>query len=232
MRIQSVSGSLVVSVAIFSLGGHCTSIFDPGHYREEDIIRKGIAVIGGGASRTYAAITLGDMGKDVVLVERASRLGGHENSYTDPATGINVDYGVQAYYNISVTRDFFARFDIPIVNYTFGEGSTIFADFSTGQPLPDFTPGENLSSYVQQLAKYPDLTWSWDLQNPIPEELLLPFRQFIEECSVEDAAFLIFDSTEGVANPPFLDQLTVNVFKWVDQGYINDLSVGGDVTTA
>jgi len=207
-------------------------MFDTGRYSWEDVIRKDIAVIGGGASGTYAAVTLGDMGKDVVLVERASRLGGHENSYTDPATGINVDYGVQAYYNISVTRDFFARFNVSIVDYTFGGGTTVYADFTTGELLSDFAPGENLSAYAQQLAKYPDLAWSWNVPDPVPEELLLPFGQFVQEYSLESAAYSIFDSAEGVANPPFLDQLTVNVFKYIDQGYLAGGVQGGFVTTA
>lgn len=231
MRILSISTSLGLAAALCSLGGQCTSIFDPRNYDEEDVIRRDVAVIGGGASGTYGAIRLGDMGKSVVLVERASRLGGHENTYTDPVTGTNIDYGVQAYDNISVSRDFFARFNIPVTNYSFTTVPAIYANFKTGQVLPDFTPGLNFTPYAQQLAKYPDFSWSWSLPNPVPEDLLVTFGDFITKYSLEDVAYSIFSITDGVANPQLLNQLTVNIFRWLDQGFLVGVN-GGNIVTA
>lgn len=231
MRILSISVSFGLASTICIYGGQCNSMFDPSSYDEEDVIRRDVAVIGGGASGTYGAITLGDLGKSVVLVERASRLGGHENTYTDPATGTSVDYGVQAYYNISVSRDFFARFNIPVTNYSFAGEPTIYADFKTGQALPNFSPGLNFTPYAQQLAKYPDLPWSWNLPDPVPEDLLIPFGDFIEKYSLESVAYSIFSITEGITNPQLLNQLTINIFKWLDQAFLDGLN-GGDIVTA
>ncbi len=67
-----------------------------------------------------------------MVVEQASVLGGHVNTYIDPATGTPIDYGVQTYWNIPAVRDFFARFDVAIANYSFTGRNTVYADFTTG----------------------------------------------------------------------------------------------------
>lgn len=219
-------------MAIRDHDNDCNSTFDPEDYDGRDVIRRDVAVIGGGSSGTYGAISLGDMGKSVVLVERASRLGGHENSYKDPTTGINIDYGVQAYNNNSVVRAFFARFDIAITNYTFASGDTVYADFRTGQVLKNFEPSTNFTPYAQQLVKYPDLAWSWNIPNPIPKDLLLPLGTFVKKYGLEGLAFTLFSSPVGVANPPYLDQMTVNILRYTDEAYVGSLAPGGYVVTA
>lgn len=138
MRILPISARLGLAVALCSHVGHGNSIFDPGNYNDEDVIRRDVAVIGGGASRTYGVIGLCDLGKSVVLVERASKLGGHQNTYQDPTTGVYVDYGVQAYVNNSVTRDFFARFDIPVITYEFNAGPTYIRGLQNGTDTFEF----------------------------------------------------------------------------------------------
>lgn len=45
-------------------------------FNEVDVLQRDICVIGGGASGTYAAVRLQQMGKNVALIERQSRLGG------------------------------------------------------------------------------------------------------------------------------------------------------------
>jgi heterodisulfide reductase subunit A-like polyferredoxin len=89
----SLCGSLLFKLAL------TTSEFDPANYAAKDIITRDVAVIGGGSSGVYAAINLRAKGKSVVVVEKEPALGGHTNSYTDPATNISVDYGVQAFWN-------------------------------------------------------------------------------------------------------------------------------------
>lgn len=49
------------------------------------------AVVGGGLAGIAAAITLADHGKRVILLEQTRRLGGRASSYTDPATGEEID---------------------------------------------------------------------------------------------------------------------------------------------
>ena len=55
------------------------------------VIRRDVCVIGGGSAGTYAAVRLGDLGASVVVVEAKGRLGGHCETYHDPATGGTID---------------------------------------------------------------------------------------------------------------------------------------------
>ena len=97
------------------------------------------------------------MGKSVIVVEREAVLGGHENTYIDLATGTPIDYGTQAYWNISVVTEFFARFNIPIVQFGFEGGTIVYADFETGEVLSNFVVDRNYTAYSNQLTKYPYL---------------------------------------------------------------------------
>jgi flavin-dependent dehydrogenase len=78
------------------------------------IITSDVVIIGGGSSGTYSAIRLREHGKTVTLIEREAVLGGHVNTYHDPATGITFDYGVITFDNISVVTDYFKHFDVPL----------------------------------------------------------------------------------------------------------------------
>ena len=206
-----------------------TSVFDPNTYHSGDVLTRDVAVIGGGSSGTYGAIKLKDMGKSVIVVEREAVLGGHENTYIDPATGTPIDYGTQAYWNISVVTEFFARFNIPIVQFGFEGGTTVYADFETGEVLSNFVVDRNYTAYSNQLTKYPYLLWSWTLPSPVPGDLLLTFGDFIKKYSLQDIAYSIYSNSLGIGN--ILQQLTVNVFKIFDVAYLDGLR-GGDVVTA
>ncbi|RMZ91637.1 hypothetical protein DV736_g1132, partial [Chaetothyriales sp. CBS 134916] len=86
----------------------------------------------------------------------------------------------------------------------------------------------NYVSYLD-LAKYPYLEYSWNLPDVVPEDLLLPFRKFVAKNNLLNITYAIFFNAEGLSD--VLDQLTVNVFKYVDASFINT-SHGGDVVTA
>lgn len=73
-----------------------TDVLSPTNYASKDIITRDVAVIGGGASGIYSALNLQWLGKSVVVVEKEAVLGGHTNTYTNPATNATFDFGVQA----------------------------------------------------------------------------------------------------------------------------------------
>ena len=79
-----------------------------------------VAVIGGGATGTYAAIRLRDLGHSVVVVEAADRLFGHTHTYTDPCTGGNTHIGVAVWHELPIVRADLARLDVPA-----GEGDLL-----------------------------------------------------------------------------------------------------------
>jgi len=90
---------LSICSGLMSAFAQNTSQFDPSNYASDDVITRDVAVVGGGATGTYGAINLKLLGKSVVLVEKEAMLGGHTNTYTDPTTGVSVDYGTQAFWN-------------------------------------------------------------------------------------------------------------------------------------
>jgi phytoene dehydrogenase-like protein len=100
-------------------------------------IDRDVCIIGGGATGTFSAVHLIDAGKNLALVERKSRLGGHTETYRDPATGFVEDYGVVVYHDIPEVTDFFARFNVPLGPRVTGETDTRNFDFKTGERVPD-----------------------------------------------------------------------------------------------
>lgn len=202
--------------------------FDTHSYDEKDVITRDIAVVGGGASGTYAAIKLLDMGQKVVVVEKEPVLGGHTSIYTDPQTSTKIDYGVQSFSNFSVVRDFFSRFHIPLVRFSVNV-STIYADFESGELFPDSMPSHDFSAYHVLVDKYPYLSTGWDLPDPVPEDLLLPFEVFVQKHSLQHIAYAIWSMARGSGD--ILHQPAVYVLKAVDGPYIRGLSEG-TLTTA
>ncbi|KAI1456597.1 hypothetical protein F4805DRAFT_221303 [Annulohypoxylon moriforme] len=225
------SGLLLLCWGLIPIPSFCMGDqFDPNNYSSDDVITSDVAVIGGGSSGTYAAIMLRKLGKTVSLVERESMLGGPTHTYIDPITGTSIDYGVQAFSNTSVTRDYFAHFNISITNFA-GDPLTItHADFQTGK-LVDFESSTNFSTYIRQLEKYPYLEYGWNLPTSIPGDLLLSFTDFIAKYNLQNIAYSIFSDAQGFSN--ILEQLTINVMKIVPKSYVENLaSPDGTVVTS
>jgi hypothetical protein len=202
-------------------------------FRSDDIITRDICVIGGGSSGTYSAIRLREMGKSVVVVEKEGRLGGHTNTYTDPATGFTYDYGVQVFENITVVMNYFAHFNIPLAIAPFSSnGQQQFVDFSTGKPVTNLSqadPTAAFEAYGAQLAKYPYLNLGFDLPDPVPSELLLPFGDFILKYNLGAAVDTIAVVCQGVGD--FLSQPTIYIMKYFSTQVLIG-STAGFLTTA
>jgi monoamine oxidase len=127
-------------------------------YNFTEVISRYVCIVGGGSSGTYAAIRLRDLGKNVVVVEHKDRLGGHTQTYTDPQTGRTVDFGVQAFHNLEIVKNYFKRFSIPLVTTNFSSPGVTskYVDFSTGKEVAGYVPSDPraaLAGYVAQLAK-------------------------------------------------------------------------------
>jgi hypothetical protein len=178
------------------------------------VIDRDICVIGGGGSGTYAAIRLRDLGKSVVVVERANRLGGHTETYHDPVTGGSANFGVLVWHDLPVVHSYFDRLGVPIVPSTaVGEGAPKFADLRTGRivegyqlPVPTALP-----KYLELLQQYPYLEAGFDLPNPVPAELLLPFKDFVALHGLESVVPLVFRFGQGLGD--LLNQPTLYVMK-------------------
>ncbi|KAL9594038.1 MAG: hypothetical protein Q9219_007245 [cf. Caloplaca sp. 3 TL-2023] len=187
--------SLLLCVSLvpaFGWSASSSDHFDPCSYRKEDVLVRDVVVIGGGASGTYGAIALKDMGRSVAVVEKEPQFGGHVNT---------------GYANDSITQNFFGRFDIPLIPLGAPSGE-IIADFRTGQNVSTASRQIDLATYGRLTNRYyPEPAIGLQLPNPVPADLLLSFRNFIHKYSLEDVAYTIWSYTSPANN--LLDQLAL-----------------------
>ncbi|KAF9870903.1 hypothetical protein CkaCkLH20_11575 [Colletotrichum karsti] len=168
-------------------------------------------VVGGGAAGAHAAVWLRDHNQSVVLVERSNQLGGHTASYHDPASGKSINIGVQAWMEYKNTFDFVHRMNVTtsgVMQFTTLDYKYI--DFRTGQPTNFTAPAADemysaLQRYLDAILPYEDMVLPGfeGFPNPenIPEDLLMPFIDFVEKYNLEAAVPQIWDSTaQGIGN--------------------------------
>ncbi|KAJ5947516.1 FAD/NAD(P)-binding domain-containing protein [Penicillium verhagenii] len=197
---------------------------------EDNTIFRDVAIIGGGAAGTFAAVKLHDAGKSTILIEKEAILGGQTNTYQDPLTNQTVDYGVQVFHNQQFVKDYFDRLDVPwkITDNAFVAPShAYYLDSQTAKPF-NYTrpnPKSGLEAYVEQLAKYPDIEQGFFLPDPVPEDLLLPFGNFIKKYpEIANATLAITNFGQGLGDN--LEQTTLYVFKNFGTDVVRDISIG------
>jgi hypothetical protein len=179
--------------------------FDPALYAPKDVLRVDVAILGGGATGTYAAVALSDAGKSIAVIERSGNLGGQTDTYIDPVTGQAFDYGVQRYQLDNVTTSFLNRLGVKFDNsFPAPYNTTTYADFST-QKVWSFTPGTNFTGYIQQLQRFPWTVWTSNIPEPIPADLYTSMGDFIIEHNLQDVAFSVFTEYGAplLDHPPF-----------------------------
>ncbi|KAL2266773.1 hypothetical protein VTJ83DRAFT_6125 [Remersonia thermophila] len=191
---------------------------------------KDVVIIGGGAGGGYAAVRLKeDFHKDIVVVEKASKLGGHVSTYTDPASGKSFDYGVQNFNNYGPAAAFFQRLGVstgpapPRIPL-----ATQYADFTTGAQVnwtaPDAAArSAALATFLNVTAPWEDLFipgWTnFPQPNQIPADLLLPFRDFVTKHNLHAIVNQVFQVTgSGAGN--MMDALTLYVLSAFGQPMI------------
>lgn len=200
---------------------------------QPDTIIRDVAIIGGGSSGTFSAVRLRDQGKSVILIEKEAILGGHTNTYQDPATNVTVDYGVVVFHNQQIVKDYFNRLNVPWAVLPFGAaGAPAYLDDKTAKPVnytsPDPRPG--LGAYAAHLAQYAQLELGFFLPDPVPEDLLLPFGKFVAKYpEIGSAVSTIFRFGQGLGD--FLAQPTLYVFKNFGLDIIQDIATGFLVVT-
>ena len=199
------------------------------NWKAEDIITCDVVVIGGGASGTYSTIRLRDMNQSVVLIEQKDRLGGHTETFTDPTTHLKYEIGVQVWHNIDLVKNFFARFDVPLKQASFATPGIVteFVDFRTGALIPGYTPPDPtaaLGAYTAQITQYPYLEVGFDLPDPVPADLLLPFGDFVAKHNLTALVYTILRYNEGTGD--LLTTPTIYVIKLFGLSIIQGISTG------
>lgn len=172
----------------------CKDQFSSSCYSAGSIIDRDVAIIGGGSSGTFAAITLKDKGKSIVVVEKEANLGGHVRTYVDPATGNTIEAGVRVFENTTLADNFFKRLNAPMGPFIPTGPPLTYTDFVTAETLTGYTPSRNFSAYIAQLDKYPYLIAGNGLKlpKPVPSDLALSFADFVKKYNLQDIAYSIW----------------------------------------
>ncbi|WP_405060064.1 NAD(P)-binding protein [Kribbella sp. NBC_01505] len=190
------------------------------------VIERDVAIIGGGSTGTYAAIRLRDLGKSVVVIERKDRLGGHTEKYVDPASGASFNMGVVVWHNLPVAHSYLNRLGVPFAVGSIGGGSggsTGYVDFRTGKLVPDYRPPAPTQLPVLRdlIDRYPYLEHGFELPNPVPAELLMPWGDFLAKHSLDTLPGLVANFGQGLGD--IMNQPTLYVMKNFGSSLISDL---------
>jgi hypothetical protein len=147
------------------------------------------------------------------------------NTYIDPATGIPIDYGVEAYDSLPAALAFFQRFNISMVPEAALPFADYYVDFNTGVNLPGSPPNytQALETYVEIVStKFAYLAIGYgQIPDPVPAELLEPFGQFIETYNLGALVPIIWTFAFGVGN--LTAATTLDVLQNFGPVQLNDL---------
>lgn len=206
-------------------------VFDTPGLPTVEVIERDVVVLGGGAAGAYSAVRLKDAGKTVAVVERDVRLGGHVDTFFAPGGG-PVEYGVQAYIDNNQTRDFFGRFGVALNATGLSTFPSVLADFSNGFVIPNATAPNPLGlltpliNYLGTVSSlFPFLAeGAYDIPSAVPEDLLLPFGQFVTKYNLTEVVPVVWIFAQGVGN--LLDATTLDVLQNFGQAHISGLAAG------
>ncbi|KAH9862981.1 hypothetical protein J1614_010710 [Plenodomus biglobosus] len=168
------------------------------------VINTDVVIIGGGASGAYGAVRAReDLGKKVVVIERENRLGGHTSTWRDPVTGEPFDYGLEVFMNMTVSRNFMARFNVSLEAPGSATRQNLIADFSTGRPTnysfpSDAETGAAMGRLAVEWDKYESMMLPTSLNfpagNSLPDDLTLTWAEFARKYNVEAVTSTIWNS--------------------------------------
>ncbi|KAF2191713.1 FAD/NAD(P)-binding domain-containing protein [Zopfia rhizophila CBS 207.26] len=174
------------------------AVIDESNFPSSNIITRDVAIIGGGASGTYAAVRLReDLNTSIVVIEPQNRLGGHVETYTIPGTNTTIEFGVQSYIRYGPAPSFFERFGVDTITFASRRLTTINVDIETGKALAGYTPPpsnattEAFKTWLQFVEKYEPFMepgyWNFPPPDAIPADFLIPFGEFAKKQNIEAA---------------------------------------------
>ena len=202
---------------------------------QQSIIERDVAIIGGGSAGTYAAISLKDRGKSVIVIEKDSILGGQTDTYIDKGNGKHVNVGVQVLHNDPLVKSYVSdRLGVPLSTINGGLGDSIHANFDNGQLITNVPPSDPqvlrdaaeryISIYRSRFAYLEDGAGASKLPFPVPEELLSFFPTWAEENNVTALVPICDAFLQNIGN--ILNATTVDVLKAFPPLLVSSLFTG------
>lgn len=241
-------GSFIVFLSTLAVGhSQKWSIIENMNEQWSEVIERDVCIVGGGASGAHAAVSLKDLNKTVVLVEQNNRLGGNTHTYIDPESGNTVDIGVVIFQPFPVVIEFFKRFDLPMLNFSEVTWNTPGQPANQSQPAAifatiarnvDFRDGSEVvfeqdstdatadafARMAEILSQYDYILHGYDLPDPVPEDLYIPFGAFIEKYDLQAAFRTFLAVAQGMGD--LLHVPTIYAVKYFNTGDIRALSQG------
>ncbi|KAI5777260.1 hypothetical protein EDC01DRAFT_760282 [Geopyxis carbonaria] len=186
-------------------------------------ITRDVLIIGGGAAGTYAALHIPPDKASFALVESSSHLGGHAETYIDPATGTPIEVGVVFLHNNPTVISFTSRLGVSLKPaWAFSKGpqqaTTIYANFTSGEILPppsEFFARLALLWYSRLAAKYTSVLSG---TAAVPPELLQPFGKFMDNNWISAATPIVYLLGQGLT--PILDIPAFDVLKLIGAPFL------------
>ena len=182
LKLATSTAAAAVATKVAERGAHA---FGP-----KRIVRD-VCIIGGGSAGTYAAVQLRNLGKSVVVLEKQSRLGGH--AQTVFVNNLPINLGVQVFEGQSpLVTSYCAQLGVPLIPVPLTGGPPAAnVDFRTGTPvtIPPTDPvalGTAIGTYLQILqTQFPYLDSGFNLPNPVPPDLLMPYGDFMTKYGLD-----------------------------------------------
>lgn len=189
--------------------------------KDLETIKKDVLVIGAGAAGTYGAVRLFDANKTVAVVEASGRLGGHAEAYYSSTGGVtnvavqifyvslhfwsNQCHGLMdAFFaqDIPVVADYFERLGVPLLTQPVLSSGTedLNFDFALNVAIPttNVTTDQQLAlaAAIQRYSEYLAANFStvypgYYLPDPVPEDFLMPFGEFMRKYNMDAIVNLI-----------------------------------------
>ncbi|OTA63777.1 hypothetical protein K449DRAFT_421857 [Hypoxylon sp. EC38] len=213
MRNRTLDKPLRLMFLISYIGlskSHGWSAFDINDGQWAQVIEKDVCIVGGGSSGVHAAVSLFDMDRTVAIIERNDHLGGHCETWTDPISVVPVDYGVVIHQPLQEVYDFFNKFNISLLNMS---------------SVPWNEPGDPANASLPAAAYFPTtLLHGYDLPDPVPEDLIIPFGAFLEKHNLTAVIPTYYQFSQGMGN--LLDIPTIYAVKYFNLGDLQALSQG------
>ncbi|KAF7373841.1 Flavin-containing superfamily amine oxidase [Mycena sanguinolenta] len=196
-------------------------------------LQRDVVVVGGGSSGTYTAIRLQQEGLSVALLERNNRLGGHVNTFQVPNTTATFDYGVILFHNITVATNYFSTLGVETITAPSGGDSVVtYANLNGDAKGQTVAPpgvlwanstaaGEALTRYINLYnTQFPFLDDGFNLPDPVPEDILLSWADFMAKYDLDAASFSAYQVVQGVGDEMALPAIYV-------MKYFSGLTAGG-----